>query len=185
MEIRGKTVCLRAIERYDLPALQRWSNDPAIQDCLGGWHFPASLDDMETWLRRSHRDLSSKRFAIETPAEGLVGTASLLDINWKDRNAFHGMMLGQRQTHGKGYGTDTVMAVMRHAFEELALERLDGTIIEYNHPSIHLYCDKCGWSVEGRKKNAYWRRNRYWEALVVGITREEYLQVSAALEYWG
>ena len=54
----------------------------------------------------------------------------------------------------KRNGTDTVMAIMKYAFEELQLNRLDGTIIEYNEPSRRLYYDKCGWMVEGVRRKA-------------------------------
>lgn len=185
MEIRGKRVCLRAIERSDLPLLQRWANDPEVQYWLGGWHFPSSMDQTERWLDRIQADNLNQRFAIQTEDHGLIGTANLVDINWKDRNAFHGMLLGNMDIRGKGYGVDTVMAMMRFAFEELHLERLDGSIIEYNVASIRLYCEKCGWEAEGRKKNWYWRKNRYWDKLVVGITRDGYVDVVTRTNYWG
>ena len=36
MNIEGRHVLLRAIEREDLPLLQRWANDPEMQRLLGG-----------------------------------------------------------------------------------------------------------------------------------------------------
>lgn len=184
MEIRGKSVRLRAIEKADLALLHRWGNEPEVQYWLGGWHFPSSMDQMERWLERIQADSLNQRFAIQTEEEGLIGTANLVDINWKDRNAFHGMLLGEKETRGKGYGVDTVMAMMRFAFEELRLERLDSSIIEYNVASIRLYCEKCGWETEGRKKNCYWRKNRFWDKFVIGITRDGYADVLKRTNYW-
>lgn len=52
--------------------------------------------------------------------------ATLRDIDWKNRKAHHGMKLANKERRGKGIGTDTVMAIMRYAFDELGLNRLDG-----------------------------------------------------------
>ena len=49
MNIRGKKIILRAIEKRDLELLHKWSNDPEINYMLGGWHFPSSPQDQEKW----------------------------------------------------------------------------------------------------------------------------------------
>lgn len=185
MAILGNLVCLRAIEPADLSLLLRWSNDPDLQTLLGGWHFPSSNLHMEKWLQRIQTDNDNQRFAIETKSHGLIGTANLLNINWKDRNAFTGLLLGEQEIRGQGYGTDTIMAIMRYAFDELGLERLDTTIIEYNQASLHTYLVKCGWKEEGRKQNFYWRKGRFWDQVITGITRDQYLFLLKINNYWG
>ena len=184
MGIQGKRVILRAIEQSDLPALQAWSNDTDIQHILGGWHFPSSANVMDNWFQSLHRDELNQRFAIDAENNEIIGTTNLVNINWKDRNAFTGLLIGQNTNRGKGYGTDAVMTLMRYAFEELGLERLDTTIIEHNEASLKLYIEKCGWKEEGRKKNWYWRNNRYWEKVILGINRDEYFSLSEKLLYW-
>ncbi len=37
------------------------------------------------------------------------------------------------------------MAMMRYAFKELGLHRLDAEMINYNNRSIDFYTHKCGW----------------------------------------
>lgn len=184
MSILGNIVTLRAIEPDDLRLIHKWSNDSEVEQLLGGWHFPSSYTIMEDWFQRIKSNELNQRYAIITNECGLIGTANLVEINWKDRNAFHGMMIGEKNIRGKGFGTDTVMTIMRYAFEELGLERLDGSMIEYNEPSIKLYCNKCGWKVDGRKKNAYWRKNRFWDKILVGINREDYIALIKKTNYW-
>ena len=180
MMIKGKNVTLRAIESADVPLLHAWANDPEIQSNLDSWHFPAALRDIERWAGAFRNDSTAQRFIIDTAEHGPIGLANLVNINWKDRNALHGMYLGQ-QARKRGYGTDTVMTIMRYAFEELGFERLDGTIIEYNQASYRLYIGKCGWVEEARKKNAYFRQGRYWAKIIMGITREDYTRLRDAL----
>lgn len=184
MNIKGKKVTLRAVERADLELLHRWANDPEIGQMLGGWHFPGSMDYQEMWFTGLKTDQRNQRFAIETPDLGLIGTANLVDIDWKNGHAHHGMLLGDKDMRGKGYGVDTIMAIMRFAFEELRLHRLDGSIIEYNQPSYRTYVEKCGWVVEGRKREWYFRQNRRWDRIIVGITRDDYFKLLDQNHYW-
>ena len=178
MNVVGKQVLLRAIEREDLPLLNRWANDPEVQQLIGGWHFPTSIRDQEEWFASLSCNSLNQRFAIDVPNLGLVGTANLVSIDWKNRTAFHGMLLGDPNVRGKGYGVDTVRTIMRYAFDELGLERLDTDIIEYNVASLHTYIDKCGWVEEGRRPAWYFRRGRRWDKVLVGITRGRYHDVA-------
>ncbi len=184
MNIKGKKVTLRAIEEKDLELLHKWANDPDIWYLLGGWHFPSSMDYMHEWFKREKNDNLNHRFAIDAPEIGLIGTANIVDIDWKNNHAFHGMMLGDKDIRGKGYGVDTIMAVMRYAFEELHLERLDGSMIEYNKVSLKIYCEKLGWKEEGRQRNWYFRKNRYWDKVIVGVTRNDYFELLKNFKYW-
>jgi RimJ/RimL family protein N-acetyltransferase len=184
MNIKGNKVTLRAIEPEDLTLLHQWANDPEIQSGLGGWHFPTSIVDQQKWFSELSASSLNQRFSIESEDLGLIGTANLINIDWKNKNAFHGMLLGKKDIRGKGYGLDTVMAIMRFAFEEMGLERLDGSMIAYNDASVKLYIGKCGWKEEGRQRNWYFRKGRFWDKIMVGITKDDYSNLIENNKYW-
>lgn len=184
MNILGKSVVLRSIEMEDLVLLHQWANDPEIQYWLGGWHFPTNMEDQKKWFQSLNVVSVHQRFAIETKEHGLIGTANIVDIDWKNKNAFHGMLLGDKEIRGKGYAVDAVMAVMKYSFEELGLNRLDGSMIEYNEASLKMYIGKCGWKEEGRQRNWYFRKNRYWDRINVGVTKEDYFELVSKNNYW-
>lgn len=184
MNIKGKKVTLRAIEESDLEQLHKWANDPGIWHLLGGWHFPSSMEFQKKWFSDLQRDHLNQRFAVDAPDLGLIGTTNLTWIDWKNNHAFTGVMLGKEDALGKGYGVDTMMAIMRYAFEELHLERLDSAVIEYNVPSLNLFCKRCGWKEEGRKARWFFRSGRYWDRIIIGITRGVYEALIAENKYW-
>lgn len=185
MSIIGRKVRLRAVEEADLPLLHTWANDPELWALLGGWRFPSNFDSIVRWHSRLKDDPLSHRFVIETLDDGrLIGTANLTDIDWKNRNAFHGVSLGPVDARGKGYGRDAVMAIMRYAFEELGLERLDSDVIEYNEASIRLHLGRCGWREEGRRRRWHFRKNRWWDKIIIGVTRDDYAELLARDAYW-
>ena len=184
MNIYGKKVVLRAIEERDLPLLHKWANDPSIHSMLGGWHFPVGEQDQKKWYQSLSFNSDNQRFAIETPDLGLIGTANLVSIDWQNGTGFHGMLLGDKDVRGKGYALDTLMTLMRFAFEEVGLYRLDGDMIEYNIASLKLYLEKAGWKREGVKKGWYFRKGKRWDKVVVGVTKEDYENVCKATGYW-
>jgi len=184
MNIKGKKILLRAIEETDLTSLHKWANDPATQDIIGDIHFPSSMNFQKSWFERLQNDTLNQRLAIEAPEVGIIGISSIMHIDWRNNHAWHGIVLGDVDIRGKGYGIDAVMATMRYAFEELHLERLDGSMIEYNKISISFYCDKLGWKEEGRRRNYYYRKGRYWDQVVVGITKNDYEALIKGNGYW-
>jgi RimJ/RimL family protein N-acetyltransferase len=184
MNIKGKFVTIRAIEESDIEQLHIWANDPEIWYMLGGWHFPSSLDYQKKWFDGLKNDILNQKFAIEVPDLGLIGTINLVEIDWKNNHAFTGLQLGDKDIRGKGYGIDSFMAIERYAFEELHLERLDGSVIEYNAPGLGFITKHCGWKEEGRQRNWYFRKNRYWDKIIVGVTRQDYFELIENTRYW-
>ena len=172
--IIGKLCLLRALEYSDLDLLRVWSNDAETMSMLGGWHFPVSQMEHEEWFKSNLGNFLNRRFAIEVDGN-MIGTANLVQINWKDRNAFHGTMIGNPKFRGMGIGREVVDLIMRYSFNELGLKRLDSDIISTNTQSLHLYTQKCGWEVEGRQKDWYFRNGTWHDRILIGITCEQYI----------
>ena len=183
MNIYGKKVMLRAMEPEDQEMLREIANDPEIETMVGGWSFPISKYKQDAWYHDVITDKDNLRFVIELlDTKETVGMVNLIDIDWKNRSAFHGIKLKKDAPKGAGIGTDAVMAIMRYAFEELQLVRLDSTWVEYNEPSLALY-RKCGWTVEGRKQKAKFSRGKYHDVLFGGILAEQYFAAKEAMQW--
>jgi RimJ/RimL family protein N-acetyltransferase len=185
MNIKGKFVTLRAIELEDQELLREMINSPEIEKMVGGYSFPVSKNQQDKWYETNSNNQNHIRLIIETEEDGAIGFANIVNIDWKNRSAFHGIKIANKQFRARGIGTDTVMAVMKYAFEELQLNRLDGSIISYNEPSRKLYCDRCGWKVEGIRRKAVFKSNEFHDELIVGILKEEYEDLIKANNYWG
>ena len=177
MNIKGKHILLRAIEQTDLLLLQTWANDPEVQYMLGGWHFPTNMNDQQEWFQSISCNSNNQRFIIENDQQEPIGMANLVNINFKDGNAEHGLLLDKAQ-QSKGYGKDVVFAIMKYAFNELRLNRLETTIIETNLPSLKLFLEKCSWKQEGILRNWYYRNGKFTNKIILGILKNEYLQLS-------
>ncbi|MFN3808134.1 GNAT family N-acetyltransferase [Asticcacaulis sp.] len=185
MRLIGKKVMLRAPEETDLSVLHEWANEPSIWALLGSWRFASNFESAKAWFQGLGKDPAHQRYVIvRADTRELIGTANLVDIDMKNGTAFHGMMLGPASARGKGFATDTVMTVMRYAFDELRLERLDSDIIEYNQASLKLYLERCGWKEEGRQRGWHYRQGRRWDRVIVGVTRADYQDLLHKTAYW-
>jgi RimJ/RimL family protein N-acetyltransferase len=183
MNIKGKIVTLRAIEEKDLILLHKWANDPELQDKLSTVHFPSSMDFHNEWFKKLKNDTGNQRLAIDVPEIGIIGLSTLMNIDWKNGHAHHGIEIGDIDIRGKGYGFDSLMAHMRHAFAELRFERLETWIFEPNTISLSLY-KKCGWQEEGRRRNYFFRKGRFYDQILVGIIKMDYYQLIEKTKYW-
>ncbi len=183
MNIYGRIILLRAMEPEDMEMLRQMTNDPEIEHMVGGWSFPISKQEQMRWYERVFSDKNNLRFIIEMiDSKEAIGLVNLVDIDWKNRSAFHGIRITSTAPKGKGIGTDAVMALMRYAFEELQFVRLDGSWVEHNEPSLALY-KKCGWAVEGIKEKAKFSRGQYYKVLIGGILAESYYEVKKRLNW--
>jgi RimJ/RimL family protein N-acetyltransferase len=182
MNIQDNNIKLRAIELDDLGLLQLWANDPDIQYLLGGWHFPTSMKDQQSWYDSLSCSSNNQRFMVVNKDNISIGMANLININFKDGNAEHGLLLDTKY-RGQGYGYDVVQAIMNYAFNELRLNRLETTIIATNKVSMSLFLNKCGWTKEGTLRNWYFRKGMLIDKIYLGILKEEFinLQVSKLL----
>jgi RimJ/RimL family protein N-acetyltransferase len=183
MNIKGKYVILRAIEKADLPMMREMLNDPEMENFVVGWAFPISEFQQEQWYLNHIEDRHNLRFIVETVDDGPLGIATLTDIDWKNRCAMHGMKLANKSHRGRGIGTDTVMALMRYAFDELQLHRLDGCWFDENTASKNMYL-KCGWKVEGCKRAYIYKQGHYRDLMETGILASDYYELIQKNHYW-
>ena len=175
MILSGTDLILRPITEDDLTLINRWSNDQEVGMLLDEWHGPYSMDSTRHWyfnkVRGAHNEI---RLIIDTAALGPIGSINLVNINPQEKSAFYGVMIGERTTFDRGYGTRAIKAIMIYAFDELKLQKLNSSIIEYNKRSLHVHCNKLGWKVEKIEKDWYWRHDRHWDRIIISAEATEF-----------
>ena len=95
MIIKGKILTLRAIEEQDLDLLHKWANDPITQDGIGELHFPSSMDFHKSWFQNLKNDRLNQRFVVDVPGVGIIGISSIMNLDWRNSHACHGLVLGE------------------------------------------------------------------------------------------
>jgi RimJ/RimL family protein N-acetyltransferase len=173
--IYGERVRLRAIERGDIPTFVRWFNDPEVRQYLLMYE-PMSEAKEEQWFEE-HLQSKDFIFGIEVRTDDgwvLIGNLALNNIDWKNRSATFGIVLGEKDYWGQGYGTDAARTMLKFAFEELNLHRVMLDVYDFNPRAMRCY-EKVGFRHEGTKREALFRDGRYHDVHIMAILQHEFL----------
>ncbi|MCC7072332.1 MAG: GNAT family N-acetyltransferase [Deltaproteobacteria bacterium] len=175
--IVGKRVLLRAMERGDLPRVQRWMNDPEVLRRIYTYRH-LSLDAEERWLQQMGESSSDFVFAIDTHdgtgAAIHIGTTGIHHVDWKNRTCMVGIVLGEARHRGQGLGTEAMHLVVRYAHQELGLHRVELEVYPFNQPAIRSY-EKLGFRLDGTRRAATFREGKFQDVLVMSVLPGELL----------
>src|SRR5919107_1358942 len=80
---------------------------------------------------------------------------------------FH-ITIGEKDVWGKGYGTEATQLMLEHAFAHLGLHRVALAVFSFNERAIRSY-EKAGFRVEGRAREAIWRKGRFWDEISMSV----------------
>jgi len=174
--ILGEQVRLRSIEPTDLPLLVSWMNDPEVTAGLMLW-LPLSTREEESWYENMLRRPPEERaLAIEANIEGQwrhIGNCGFHEIDWRVRACTVGIVIGEKQFWNQGYGTKAMQLLLKHGFETLNMTRIALDVYDNNPRAIRSY-EKCGFVLEGRKRQAMYKNGEYLDVLIMSVLRHEW-----------
>ena len=172
--IEGKLVRLRAVEPEDAENACRWMNDREVTRNLMA-RYPLSLESEREWVKSaaSPLDFANARFAVETKDGVHIGHCGLHGANAENRRAELGILIGEKEYWGRGFGTDTMLTLLRFAFEQMNLHKVSLGVFEFNERGLAMYT-KLGFVEEGRFREDQFQDGRYWDQVRMSILRREY-----------
>jgi RimJ/RimL family protein N-acetyltransferase len=174
--IYGERIRLRHVERNDLPRFVEWLNDPEVRHGLA-MHLPLSQVEEEGWFEKLlQRERDEQPLVIEVKdGDGwtMIGNSGFFNLEWRNRNAELGILIGDKTRWNQGYGTEVMRLLLRHGFTTLNLHRIYLRVFESNPRAIRAY-EKAGFVHEGRQRQAEFRDGRYWDVLFMSVLRPEW-----------
>ncbi|MGE5264543.1 MAG: GNAT family N-acetyltransferase [Acidobacteriota bacterium] len=172
---RGEKVELGPVQREYLPRYVEWFNDwEMAQFLMTGIPLPQTLDSETAWFESRSKDPSNIVFAIlALPEKNLIGNCGLHKLDFKNRSALFGIFIGDKNYWSKGYGTDAVRTIVRYAFEQLGLNRVELEVYDFNPRAVRAY-EKAGFRRDGVRRQALYRDGRFHDVYLMGILREEW-----------
>jgi RimJ/RimL family protein N-acetyltransferase len=171
----GQLVRLGSVEHDYLPKYVEWLNDWQVRRFLAPTlPHPITIQDEEDWFNHQRNDQHSKVFAILTRSEGrVIGNCGLHQIDWTNQNAILGIFIGDRNYWDKGFGTDATRTLLHYAFAEANLHRIELEVFAFNPRGIRVY-EKCGFKLEGVRRQALYREGQWHDEHVMAILRDEW-----------
>ena len=158
----------------DLSAINTWRNDKNLIDNLGA---PFKFIDHEVDKRWYENYMNSRnvavRCAIADETDKILGLVSLAQIDQLNRSAEFHIMIGGSKNQGRGLGTFAVNEMLKHAFYNLNLQRVELTVLENNERAKHLY-EKCGFMFDDVKRKSNYKNGMLVNMWMYSILKEEF-----------
>ena len=167
----GKLVRLRALESSDIaPSHEFVNNYETMRGVTSGMLYPSSFEDETRWANgQSSYTHGEYQFGVETLKDGVfIGRCGFIRVDWKNRLAELGILIGDKNYRGHGFGSDAVNVLCRFGFEELNLHKVKASVFDFNEGALRAY-EKCGFVREGRLKSELFREGAYHDVIEMGL----------------
>ena len=173
--ITTNNICLRPLEREDLPKRVKWLNDPQIYKTLGS-DYPVSLAKTEAWFNKVLFDDSKVNFSIVHKATGkVIGMAGLLQIDVRHRKAQMYITIGESDFHGKRYPDEIIPAILEFGFVELNLNKVYLWTIPNNERGRAVY-ERNGFIKEAEMHQHMYCRGKYQTIIQHRVLKHEFTE---------
>jgi len=169
----GKRLRLRLLQSKDKDLYwQALSKADAEVICYTGATETFSKEVVYAYVDRNVADETRYDFLV-FQAQQLVGEVVLNDIDTDSRHASFRICLFGTRNLNQGIGTEATGLVLRFAFEELGLHRVELEVFDYNPRAKHMY-EKVGFVQEGIKRDAMRIDGEYHDVIIMSILETEY-----------
>ena len=102
----------------------------------------------------------------------LVGAAGFVKLDWSSRSAEIGYWIA-RDFEGKGLVTKSCRALIKHAFVDLKMNRIEIRCATENIKS-RAVPERLGFQLEGVLRRSLWRHTRFYDLAIYGLLAEEW-----------
>lgn len=164
LNIVGELVALGPLRKELLPLYERWINDFGTVRTLSLPPRPMTTEQEQDWYERVARSEGDTPFTIYE-REGLrpIGNTTLAEIDFRNRSAIYGIVIGEPDARGKGYGTETTRLMLDYAFTALGLHNVMLTVFEFN-AGVRAY-EKAGFRECGRRRECQMMGGKLWDEI--------------------
>ena len=174
INIAGDKVALGPLRRDLVPLYLKWINDFEVMRHMVATTRPMSLEAEEDWYAHASKAENQASFTIYEKARlRPIGNVSLGKVNYAHRTAEFGIMIGNKRSWGKGYGTEVTRLMLEYGFTCLGLHNIFLWVFATNERGIRAY-HRAGFRVAGRLRQARWRGGRASDLVLMECLATEF-----------
>lgn len=173
----GERIALRPYWEADAASIHQWTQDKGTTKWMGPrYRNGRELNDVRSSLRGilagKHKD--SVFFAIADRETGrYLGGVDLTSLDRTDGNATLSIVIASAAQRSKGIGTEAIGLLLRHAFEDRNLHKVELRVSAGNETALRCY-SRLGFREEGRLREHSLVDGRYVDLILMGILAGEY-----------
>jgi len=149
-----------------------WMNDPEVVQYLESRWCIHTLDSIRNFVRQMNESSSDFLYGIFLEETGRhIGNIKIGEINRIHMFANIGLLIGEKDCWGKGFGTRAIILATEIAFRELHLNSLTAGIYSNNRSSYRAFL-KAGWEDVGCYKKYRIFNGKFIDQINVQIRNE-------------
>lgn len=171
-------IYLRALEENDYLNSLKWRKDVEIWEMVVGQRYFVSEYYEKKWIvdRINSQSKNLTLVICDKKDNNAIGFVHLTNIDYKNKNALLGILVGEKEYWGKGYATEATMQILHYGFFEMGLERIEAYQLMSNIGSIKM-CLKCGFQNEGIVRHGVFKSGEFKDLNLMSILREDYFKL--------
>ena len=173
--LKGKRLYLRPLEAEDLDRCRLWINDPDLRRYILR-QFPMDALNELRWHETRDRTSAPQDISLAIvlkKGDRHIGNMGLHRIDWINRNATTGAIIGEADCREKGYGAEAKELLLAYAFDTLGLHRISSNVLSTNPRSL-AYLKKSGYREEGVLREHIFRDGRWIDDIQLGLLADEW-----------
>ncbi|MBC7861387.1 MAG: GNAT family N-acetyltransferase [Bacteroidia bacterium] len=148
-----------------------WLNDAEVTSGIEAGVFPSTQEDIENYVRSANSGKDSVLFGIFSKDDNMhVGNIRVSSINSVNRNCMMGIIIGEKEGRGKGYGISACKLAIEYAFTTLNLDKIWLYVFEDNTAARKMY-EKLGFVVEGELKKHFFKNGKFHNIIIMSLFR--------------
>lgn len=179
--LSGARVRLRPTTESDLPLLAEWWTHPDWAVLQQHTVRPRPREAVEAMFRGwSTNDDTGVGYSITTQDGELIGHATIYGATMPARIGTYAIIVGPDHT-GRGYGTEATRVMLRYAFDEMGLNKVELQTWAFNTRAIRVY-EKAGFVREGVCRARTFHNGQFHDEVLMGVLADEWQFDSSGLD---
>ncbi|MBM4184048.1 MAG: GNAT family N-acetyltransferase [Gemmatimonadetes bacterium] len=179
--LEGAKVVLEPFEDRHLhdPNYLQWLRDYDVIKTINRADYlrPVSFAEVKAYCEGLQRSPNDMFFAvIDRDGDRFVGTVRVAQLNWRTRTADLGILIGDRESWGRGLGTDALSTVGGFLVGRLGLRRLTAGLMSVN-PGMQKVFERLGFKVEGVLRGHDLFEGEYIDHILMGCMADEFTSI--------
>jgi RimJ/RimL family protein N-acetyltransferase len=170
----GEKCYLSPCSLGDAEKWTEWDNDLEVALPLGGEAYTLySLEKTRGILDDVIKDQSKIFSIVDLETDQVIGRCLLSKIDQVNRNAMLGIVIGEKDYWGKGYGQEATSLLLDFGFNLLNLNNIMLGTFSFNERALACY-RKVGFKEIGRQREARIVGDRMFDVILMDILSSEF-----------
>ncbi|MFC1709835.1 GNAT family N-acetyltransferase [Candidatus Omnitrophota bacterium] len=173
--LADKVIFLRPLSpKDDIRSYVRWLHDQEVTLYMSSGKFPTNDKKLKEYISNYSNNMNGMLLGIFIKkSKRHIGTITMHHIDWINRYAKMGVMIGDKSSWGKGYASRAIRLLVNHAFNKMNLNTLYAGVAADNISSIRVF-EKVGFKKEGALENHFYLNDKYVDCYLMGLTKRRF-----------